>query len=75
MLGYELCQVGFVWISLNLWLATLSSFLLALESSSSVLQLNVEQVSCSWEVEVSALLSGTVLVEGVGPGWEGELFM
>lgn len=65
--------MGFVWISLNLWLATLSSFLLALESSSSVLQLNVEQVSCSWEV--SALLSGKVLVEGVGPGWEGELFM
>lgn len=75
MLGWELCQVGFVWISLSLWLATLSSFLLALESSSSVLQLNVEQVSCSWEMEVSALFSGTVLVEGVGPGWEGKLYM
>lgn len=50
--------MGFVWISLSLWLSSLSSFFLALESSSSVLQLNVEQVSCSWEMEVSALFSG-----------------
>lgn len=27
------------------------------------------------EMEVSALFSGTVLVEGVGPGWEGKLYM
>lgn len=64
---------------MSLWLTrVLSSFLLTLELilSVSVLQLNVEQLSCSWEMEVSsALFSGTVLVEGVGPGWEGELFM
>lgn len=61
--------MGFVWISLSLWLASLSSFFLALESSSSVLQLNVEQVSCSWEMEGSALFgSGADGGSGAGVG-------
>lgn len=61
--------MGFVWISLSLWLASLSSFFLALESSSSVLQLNVEQVSCSWEMESSALFrSGAGGGSGAGVG-------